>query len=66
MQRVLLIYDNNGRIWNQMYDMNEVPNGLPYLELEIPAGKFPISVDLTREEPSIIYGEHPKLETTVL
>jgi hypothetical protein len=64
--KTLIIYDNSGKIWNQMSGNYEVPNGLPYLEVEIPSGKYPVSVDVSGEEPTVVYAEYPKSETAVL
>lgn len=64
--KTLIIYDNTGKIWNQMSGAYDVPNGLPYLEVEIPEGKYPVSVDTSGEEPAVVYAEFPKSETAVL
>ncbi len=64
--KTLFIYDNNGKIWNQMSGVYEVPNGLPYLEVEIPVGKYPVSVDVSGEEHKVVYADFPKSETALL
>jgi hypothetical protein len=66
MQKTLIIYDNSGKIWSNMSGNYEVPNGLPYLEEEIPVGKYLVSVDVSGEEPKVVYAEYPKSETAVL
>lgn len=64
--KTLIIYDNSGRIWNHMSGAYDTPNGLPYLEIEIPEGKYPISVDVSGTEPSVVYADYPKSETAAL
>jgi hypothetical protein len=62
----LIIYDNNGKIWIQMSGVYDVPVGLNYLEVEVPAGKYPVSVDVSGTEPTVIYADYPKSETAIL
>ena len=62
----LIIYDNNSKIWIQISGVYDVPDGLNYLEVEIPEGKYPVSVDVSGEEPKVVYAEYSKSETAVL
>jgi hypothetical protein len=64
--KTLIIYDDSGKIWVQMSGNYTIPVGLNYIEVEIPEGKYPVSVDVSGEEPSIVYGEYPKSETALL
>lgn len=57
--KTLIVYDNSGKIWNQMSGTYDVPNGLPYLEVEIPEGKYPVSVDVSGAEPVVVYDSYP-------
>ena len=43
----LIIYDSEGKIWIQMLGSYVVPNGIPYLEVEIPTGQLIKSVDVS-------------------
>lgn len=55
----LVVYDQNGKVWNMITGSYEVPAGIPYLEIEVPAGKMVASVD-TAVTPNIpIYADLP-------
>jgi hypothetical protein len=56
----LIIYDNTGRVWIQRSGSYDVPVGLPYLEEEIPEGKYLVSVDVTGETPTPVFEDFPK------
>lgn len=43
----LIIYDKDGKVWLQMSGSYVVPNGIPYLEVEIPTGQLIKSVDVS-------------------
>ena len=60
----LIIYDNTGRIYSQMAGDYVVPNGLPYIEVEIPEGKIIVGVNPDTHEA--IFEDLPKLATDVL
>ena len=62
----LIIFDDNGKIWVQMSGAYDVPTGLNYIEVEIPNGKYPVSVNVSSESPTVVYAEFPKSETAVL
>jgi hypothetical protein len=64
--KTLIIYDNSGKIWGRHDSGYEAPNGLPYLEVEIPQGKYLVSVDVSGAEPAVVYADYPKSETVVL
>ena len=63
--KTLIIYDNTGKIWNNMSGSYEVPTGIPYLEVEILSGQYPVSVDVSGTEPIVIYAEPPKSEVLI-
>jgi hypothetical protein len=45
--KTLIIYDNSGRIWLNMSGDYALPDGINYLEVEIPEGKMVVSVDIS-------------------
>ena len=49
--KTLLIYDNSGTIWVNIAGYYALPDGLPYIEAEIPAGYYAVSVDTETKEP---------------
>ena len=59
--KTLLIYDNAGTIYYQQAGYYALPDGLPYIETEIPAGYYAKSVDTGTKEP--VLAEFPKSET---
>ncbi|HIT08695.1 MAG TPA: hypothetical protein IAB55_06385 [Candidatus Merdivicinus faecavium] len=59
--KTLLIYDNAGTIYYQQTGYYALPDGLPYIEAEIPAGYYAVSVDTGTKEP--VLAEFPKSET---
>lgn len=59
--KTMLIYDNAGTIWVSITGDYAKPDGLPYLETEIPAGYYAKSVDTGTKEP--VLAEFPKSET---
>lgn len=59
--QTLLIYDNSGTIWVNVTGDYAVPDGLPYIETEIPAGHYAASVNTDTKEP--VLAEIPKSET---
>ena len=59
--KTLLIYDNAGTIYYQQAGYYALPDGLPCIEAEIPAGYYAKSVDTGTKEP--VLAEFPKSET---
>ena len=49
--KTLLIYDNSGKIWNYISGNYTIPDGLPYIETEIPAGYSAESVNPKTRQP---------------
>ena len=59
--KTLLIYDNAGTIYYQQAGYYALPDGLPCIEAEIPAGYYAVSVDTEAKEP--VLAEFPKAAT---
>lgn len=38
MEKALIIYDHNGTVWNVFFGLQVPPEGIPYIECEIPDG----------------------------
>lgn len=64
--KTLIIYDNTGKIWVQMSGSYVAPTGLTYLEVEVPTGKRPISVDVSGTTPTVVYADFPKSDLVML
>lgn len=64
MEKTLIIYDLNGTIIQQITGFYKVPNGVPYIEVEIPKGKYSVSVNVETQEP--IYEDIPPTEMELL
>lgn len=62
---MVVIYDNNGKIWYNGSGIGE-PVGLPFLNVEIPDGKYVEKIDTTGDEPKPIFKEYPKSEMEIL
>lgn len=58
--KTLVIYDKNGNIYAQVSGEYKIPNGLLFLELEIPKGKVLVSIDVSKKEG--IYSDAPTSE----
>lgn len=56
--KTLLVYDNSGVIWASVTGSYVPPDGLPYIETEIPAGYYAESVDVGTKQP--VLKEFPK------
>ncbi|MDF2842461.1 MAG: hypothetical protein K0R00_887 [Herbinix sp.] len=64
--KTLIIYDTTGKIWSNITGNYEVPVGIPYLEVNIPDGKYPYAVDVSVTPNQVIYEDNPKsLELTI-
>lgn len=64
--KTLVIYDTAGKIFNQITGNYEMPVGIPYLEIEIPAGKYIIGVDVSVAPNEPIYENIPASEFDTL
>ena len=55
MNRVLVIYDLSGQIWNIVYGATEVPQGLPSVWVDLPENAILQSIDPITKEPVFTY-----------
>lgn len=62
---MLIIYDNNGKIWYNGSGMGE-PAGLPFLNVEIPEGHYIESVDVSSEPHKPVFKAYPKSDMEIL
>lgn len=62
--KTLIIYDNDGIIISQQYGDYKIPKGIPYVEVEIPTGKYAVSVNAENKE--VVYKEIEKSEIEVI
>lgn len=62
---MIVIYDNDGKIWYNGSGMGE-PTGLPFLNVEIPAGKYIEKVDVSKQPHTPVFKEYPKSEMELL
>lgn len=59
--KALVIYDNTGKIYLIMYAVEEVPQGLPFLWVDIPEGAQLERIDLTNpDDPQPIFKYMPE------
>jgi hypothetical protein len=58
--KTLIIYDTTGKIWSNITGNYEVPVGIPFLEVDIPEGKYPVAVDVSVTPNQVIYAEYHK------
>lgn len=49
--KTLLVYDNDGKIWVNISGDYAKPNGLPYIETDVPAGYYAESVNMESKQP---------------
>ena len=64
-EKTLIIYDLNGTlISNPITGFYAIPKGIPYLEVEVPEGKYVKSVNVETKEA--VYGDIPLTETEIL
>lgn len=58
--KTLVIYDNEGVVIKQESGTYRIPVGLPYLEVDVPAGKYITSVDVSGETDIAVLEDLPK------
>lgn len=56
----LVIYDTTGYVIQSITGSYRVPVGLPYLEVDIPEGKYIASVDVTITPNIVVYADLPE------
>ncbi len=64
--RTLVIYDLSGAVWLLRGGNYIVPDGIPYLEVDVPEGKRITGVDISGDEHIPIFEDIPKMETQLL
>lgn len=62
---MVIIYDKNGKIWYNGSGMGE-PEGLPFLNIDIPNGKYLESIDVSQEPHKPVFKEYPKSELELM
>ena len=55
MNRVLVIYDLTGRIWNIVYGADEAPQGLPSVWVDLPENAVLTRIDPITKQPEFSY-----------
>lgn len=63
MDRVLLLYDLSGHVWNIVYGAteNDVPQGIPSVWCDLPAGAQIEGVDPVTKEVHLLYADNTDL-----
>lgn len=62
---MIIIYDNTGKIWYNGSGNGE-PEGLPFLNVSIPSGKYIESIDVSQEPHKPVFKEFPKSELELM
>lgn len=65
----IVIYDNLGHIISEITTLNveqNIPNGIPYLIVEVPNGKQIESVNVSKTPHSVVYSDIQKTQTDIL
>jgi hypothetical protein len=55
-----IIYDTTGKIFDIREGNYDIPVGIPYLEIDIPEGKYITSVDVTQTPNVAVFSVMPK------
>lgn len=55
-----IIYDTAGTIFDVRTGTYDLPIGIPYLEVDIPIGSYPTSVDVSVTPHAAVISETPK------
>lgn len=71
MNKTLIIYDLDGTIIQQRTGSYNIPNGLPYLEVEVPSGKYIKGISIGNQginmaEDVVVFEDIPKSEVELL
>ena len=64
--KTLIIYDNNGKIYYMASGDYTKPNGLQYIEVEVPEGYYVASIDVDSEVHEAVIKKHPVNNTTAV
>lgn len=62
---MLVVYDNKGQVYFAGTGYPE-PEGIPYINVEVPDGKYFVGVDVTTEPNQPIFKDIPKSELEIL
>lgn len=60
--KMLIIYDDNGKIFTQITGVYATPIGLQHLEIEVPQGKIVIGIDVSTTPHQVILEDIPPME----
>lgn len=66
MDKTLIIYDTEGKIWLSITGSYTIPNGIPYIEVVVPEGKRVVGVDMNAVPRTAIFEDLPETETKTL
>ena len=55
MEKALIIYDLNGTVWNVFFGLQTPPEGIPYIEVEIPEGANVSRIDIQNKNVIVSY-----------
>lgn len=56
----LVIYDDEGHVIQQLSGTTREPVGIPFKWVEVPAGKYIVSIDVSEEIHVAVFGDVPK------
>ena len=62
--KTLIIYDIDGVVIQQITGLYNTPNGVPFIEVIIPTGKYVAFIDIETKEP--VYRDIPKTQVELL
>lgn len=65
MNKTLLIYDLSGKIWVQITGSYDKPEGMLYLEVDVPSGQHAVSVDVSNTPHTAVLSDPPVDEKAV-
>jgi hypothetical protein len=55
-----ILYDNTGKIFDVREGTYDIPVGIPYLEINIPTGQYPLRVNVSTNPHSIVLSDPPR------
>lgn len=64
MNKTLIIYDLDGTIMQQVAGFYKTPNGVPYIEVVVPSGKYISGVNVETQEA--IFEDIPRSESDII
>lgn len=56
----LVIYDDEGHVIQQLSGIVREPVGIPFKWVEVPAGKYIVSIDVSKDQHIAVLGDMPK------